>query len=635
MAFIKLQFRPGVNRDQTNYSGEGGWYECDKIRFRAGYPEKLGGWAKYSPTSFYGTCRHLHSWYTTFSDNFLALGTNRKFYIESGGRYYDITPLRTSSPTMTTTNTDNCINTTNGSRTVTVNLGAVHSAETGSFVTIAGVAGASIGGIPIAEINKNHEITVVDTDTFTFQSTTAATSTTSNQGGTAITISFELLPGYASTTFGYGWGAGTWGRGSWGLGASSPIVFQQRDWFIDNFDNDLVLNYRNGAPYIWERGSTSDPATSLATRAIRLQTHATASGFTANDVPVKVGQLMVSQQDKHLIAFGAVPFGSTSEADFDPLLIRWASQDAPGNWTPAVTNSAGDLRLSRGSRIIRAFPTRQEILIWTDATLHTLQFLGTSDVFALQEYADNISIMSPRAMTSAGSTVYWMGKDKFYAYTGRVETLPCSLLRYVFGNMNLDQSDQVVCGVNEKWNEVWWFYPSTGSNWNDSYVVYNHAERIWYYGSMCRTAWLDTPLRLYPMAACTESGASTGYTYMHEYGLDDDGSAMEAYIQSSDVDLDDGWNYMLTKRIVPDIDFTGSTAATPTATMSVRYRNFPGNALNQDTANVVETSVGVYTEQVSVRVRARQIAFKLSSSNLGVHWQLGSPRVDARLDGRK
>lgn len=641
--FLKLQFRPGINRDLTNYSGEGGWYACDKVRFRAGFPEKIGGWVKYSPTSFYGTCRQMHNWFTTYGDNFLALGTNRKFYIESGGIYSDITPLRTTSPTMTTTSTDNCINTTNGSNVVTVNLGASHSAETGSFVTIAGVTGPTIGGIPIAEINKNHEITSVDTDTFTFTTTTTATSSVASQGGTAITISFELAPGYASTSFGYGYGAGTYGRGTYGLGATSSVQFQQRDWFIDNIDNDLVFNYRNGAPYIWERGTVADPATARATRAIRLQTYATANSFVANDVPVKVGQLMVSQQDKHLIAFGAVPFGSTAEADFDPLLIRWANQDEPGDWTPTSINSAGDMRLSRGSRIIRAYPTRQEILVWTDAALHSLQFLGTTDVYALQEYANNISIMSPRAMCSAGGLVFWMGKDKFYMYSGRAETLPCTLLRHVFDNMNTAQSDQVVCGSNEEWNEIWWFYPSNGSNWNDSYVVYNHMDKTWFYGSLCRTAWLDTPLRDYPLAAYTVDGASIGYTYLHEYGTDDDGAALPAYIQSNDIDLDAdqdasssaGWRYMLTSRVLPDVDFSSSSAATPNGTVSVFYRNFPGNSLNSDTAAVAQSSVGVYTEQVSLRVRARQIAFKFSTADVGVHWQLGIPRIDARPNGRK
>lgn len=637
MSFLKLQFRPGVNRDQTNYSSEGGWYECDKIRFRSGYPEKIGGWVKSTPTAFFGVCRQLWNWVTSYSDNFLSLGTNNKVYIESGGIFNDITPLRATAPTLTSPNTNNCVATTNGSNVVTINLGTTHDAETGSFVTISGVTG-TVGGIPDTEINANHQITVIDTDSFSFSVSTAASSTVAAGGGTSITISFEIAPGYATTTAGYGWGAGTWGRGYWGLGSTAPVLFPQRDWWFDNFDNDLVMNIRNGAGYWWVRGTTVDPGSALATRAIALSAYATSEGFTANSVPVKIMQLLVSQNDKHLIAFGAVPFGSTSEADFDPLLIRWADQDTPGDWTPSTTNTAGDLRVSRGSSIIRAMPTRQEILVWTDTHLYSLQFLGTSDVFGLQEYADNVSIISSRACATAANVTYWMGQDKFYAYTGRVETLPCTLRNHVFKNINTEQTDQIVCGTNEGWNEIWWFYPSAQSSWNDSYVVFNHLEKIWYYGTIERTAWLDTPLRAYPQACNSDSTAASGYLYSHEAGLDDDEIAMEAYIQSNDFDLGDGDKFMLTRRVIPDVGFSGSTATTPEVTMQLRPRNFPGSAYSgdaQDTRNIIESSVDVYTEQVFIRARARQMAFKIASSALGVNWQVGSPRLDMREDGLK
>jgi hypothetical protein len=637
MAFIKLQFKPGVNRDQTNYSNEGNWWACDKIRFRSGYPEKVGGWVKATPASFFGVCRQMWNWVTSYSDNFLSLGTNSKVYIESGGIFSDITPLRATTPTLTTPNTDNCVATTNGSRVVTINLGTTHDAETGSFVTISGVTG-TVGGIPNSEINANQKITVIDTDSFSFTVSTAATSTVAAGGGTAISISFEIAPGYAITTAGYGWGSGTWSRGYWGLGSTAPVLFPQRDWWFDNFDNDLVMNIRNGIGYWWVRGTTVDPGTALATRAITLSAYATSEGFTAASVPVKIMQLLVSQNDKHLIAFGAVPFGSTATADFDPLLIRWADQDTPGDWTPSTTNTAGDLRISRGSRIVRAMPTRQEILVWTDSHLYSLQFLGTSDVFGLQEYADNISIASPRACISAANVTYWMGQDKFYAYTGRVETLPCTLRNHVFKNINNDQLDQIVCGTNEGWNEIWWFYPSAQSSWNDSYVVFNHLEKIWYYGTIERTAWLDTPLRTYPQACNSDSTAVSGYLYNHESGVDDDESAMEAYIQSNDFDLGDGDKFMMTRRVIPDVGFSGSTADEPTVTMQIRPRNFPGSAYRgdtQDTRNVIETSVDVYTEQVFIRARARQMAFKIASSALGVNWQVGAPRLDMREDGFK
>lgn len=640
MAFIKLQFKPGVNRDQTDYSNEGGWYECDKIRFRSGYPEKIGGWVKTTPTAFDGVCRQMWNWITTYQDNLLALGTDSKAYIENGGYYYDITPFAAAlagSNTFAVTNTSKTV-------TVTTTTALPSWLVTGEPVLVAGFA-VALGGIPITELNGVHTITKTGANSFTFTTTTAASSTTSVSSA-SYTVQAEIEPGNAITVQGLGWGAGTWGRNAWGLGATTGgINLPQRDWWLDNFDNDLVLNIRNGAPYWWVRGTVDDPSTALATHAITLQDYATSEGFTAAAVPVQVMQLLVSQQDKHLIAFGAVPFGSTSTADFDPLLIRWADQDTPGDWTPSQTNTAGDLRVSRGSRIVRALPTRQEILVWTDTNLYTLQFLGTTDVFGLQEYADNISIASPRAVSSAANITYWMGQDKFYAYTGRVETLPCTLRNHVFNNINLNQADQIVCGTNEQWNEIWWFYPTADSDYNNAYVIYNHLERIWYYGTIERTAWLDTPIRQNPQAAntpITVSGSTVttgdGYVYEHENGINDDVLPMDSYIQSSDFDLDDGDNFMLTRRILPDVGFEGSTAASPEVTLTVRPRNFPGSAFSSDAADtqrVIETSVGVYTDQVFMRARARQMAFKIRSENLGVQWQLGAPRLDARPDGRR
>jgi hypothetical protein len=349
-------------------------------------------------------------------------------------------------------------------------------------------------------------------------------------------------------------------------------------------------------------------------------------------------QILVSQNDKHLLAFGCVPYGSTSLDDFDPLLIRWANQDDPGNWTPAPTNSAGFLRISRGSAIIRALATRQEVLVWTNSNLYALQFLGTTDVFGLQELADNISIIGPRCCIAANNVVYWMGQDKFYAYSGRVETLPCTLRNYVFLDLNYNQADQIVCGTNEGYNEIWWFYPSAQSNWNDRYVVYNHLEKVWYYGTIERTAWLDSALRPLPQAVTTGQNSTTGYLYNHESGVNDDVLPMDSYIQSSDVDLEDGEQFMLTRRMIPDINFNGSTVNNAEVTMQVRPRNFPGSAFTSDPADsqpVIETSVDQYTDQVFVRARARQMALKIQSTDLGVQWQLGNPRIDVRPDGKR
>ena len=639
MPFIKLQFRPGLNRDQTDYSNEGGWYECDKVRFNSGSPTKIGGWVKATPTAFVGVCRQMWNWVTSYSDNFLALGTNERVYIEAAGVYYDITPY---DEALAGSNTFAVVN---GVALVTVTTTATLPSwlDTGETVLIAGFT-VALGGIPITELNGDRTVTVLGANSFTFATTTAATSTTSVSSA-IYTVQTEIEPGNAIATGGYGWGVGTWGRDTWGLGTTTPVNLPQRDWWFDNFDNDLVMNIRNGAGYWWYRLATSDPATSLAAHAITLQAYATAEGGDPNAVPVKIMQLLVSQQDRHLLALGAVPFGSTSAADFDPLLIRWADQDSPGDWTPTQTNTAGSLRVSRGSRIVRALPTRQEVLVWTDTHLYTLQFLGTTDVFGLQEYADNISVVSPRSMVSASNTIYWMGQDKFYTYTGRVETLDCTLTLHVFNNINYTQADQVVSGTNEQWNEIWWFYPTADSNYNNAYVIYNHLEKLWYYGTIDRTAWLDTPLRANPQAANTTITSTnntittgSGFLYSHEDGTDDDTLPIDAYIQSSDFDIGDGDNFMLTRRMIPDVSFDGSSAATPEATLTIRPRNFPGSTFSADptdTQRVIETSVGVYTNQVFMRARARQMAFKIRSENLGVQWQLGAARLDVRQDGSR
>jgi hypothetical protein len=641
MPLQKIQLRPGIVRDTTNYSNEGGWFECDKIRFFSGFPQKIGGWVKTSPLSFIGVCRQLWNWITSFSDNFLAVGTNIKVYIEAGSVFYDITPLRT---TLVSPATDNCVETTSGSTTVTINV-VGHGCDDGAYVTISGVTG-DVGGVPDAQINKEHEITRIDNDSFTITVTTAASTTVASGGGTSIDIECQINPGFAITTAGYGWGTGGWGISPWGFSSDTPIFLPQRDWFFDNFDNDLVMNIRSevnvngkaqGGPiYYWERGSNVVPSSALSTRAVLL------SGVTLNNVapsavPTSAMQIMISQNDKHLLAFGCQPYAGAAD-DYDPLLIRWASQDQPNEWEPRPTNSAGFLRVSRGSAIVRAIATRQETIVLTDTHVYTLQFLGTTDVFGLQELADNISIISPRATITANNVLYWMGTDKFYAYDGRVQTLPCTLREYVFKDINFDQSDQIVCGTNEGFTEIWWFYPSAGSNSNDRYVIYNHLTNIWYYGNLERTAWLDVASREFPIAASTPEGSSTGLLYTHEVGLNDDESPLEAFCQSSDFDIGDGDQLMLTKRIIPDVNFNTSTATNPEVTFAIRSRNFPGSAYTNNALNekpVIEASVDIYTEQVFIRTRGRQMALRVSSDGLNVQWQLGSPRIEARADGKR
>jgi hypothetical protein len=641
MPLQKIQLRPGINRDTTNYSNEGGWYECDKIRFFSGFPQKLGGWVKTTPLTFIGVCRQLWNWITSFSDNFLAVGTNVKVYIEAGSVFYDITPLRT---TLVSPATDNCVETTSGLTTVIINVTS-HGCEDGAYVTISGVTG-NVGGVPDAQINTEHEITKIDDDIFTITVTTAASSTVASGGGTSINIECQLNPGSAITIAGYGWGTGGWGISSWGFSSNTPIFLPQRDWFFDNFDNDLVMNIRSevnvngkaqGGPiYYWERGSAVVPSSALSTRAVLLS-GVTLNGVAPSAVPTSAMQIMVSQNDKHLLAFGCQPYEGAAD-DYDPLLIRWASQDQPNEWEPRSTNSAGFLRVSRGSAIIRAIATRQETIVLTDTHVYSLQFLGTTDVFGLQELADNISIISSRATITANNVLYWMGTDKFYAYDGRVQTLPCTLREYVFKDINFDQSDQIVCGTNEGFTEIWWFYPSAGSNSNDRYVIYNHLTNIWYYGNLERTAWLDVASREFPIAASTPEGSSTGLLYTHEVGLNDDESPLEAFCQSSDFDIGDGDQLMLTKRLIPDVSFNTSTATNPEVTFGIRSRNFPGSAYTNNALNekpVIEASVDIYTEQVFIRTRGRQMALRVSSDGLNVQWQLGSPRIESRADGKR
>jgi hypothetical protein len=630
MPFQKLQFKPGVNRDQTNYTNEGGWNECDKIRFRSGYPEKIGGWVKSTPNFMLGVCRQLFGWITSYADNFLACGTNKKVYIEVAGNFFDITPLRETNPTFTTPTTDNCFSTTTGSSIVTVAItGSVAAA--GNYVSFTGAN--SIGTVTAALLNKNHEIqTAINADAFTIDVGTAA-NTTGAGGGTTINAAFEIDTGNGITTAGYGWGTGLWDDNfGWGLNSPNPVNLPQQDWWFDQFDNDLVMNIRNGPIYYWARGTNATPDGALAARAILLEDLGGAA-----DVPTEAMQTLVSQNDKHLLAFGCQPYAGGA-TDFDPLLIRWASQDDPGMWTPLVTNSAGFIRVSRGSEIVRAIPTKQEILVFTEATLSSLQFTGTSDVFALQEIGDNLSIIGPRAVSIVNNMTFWMGKDKFYVYTGRVETLPCTLRNHVFTNINLNQTDQIICGTNEGWNEVWWMYPTANSNVNNAYVIFNHLERIWYYGTIDRTAWLDSPLRQFPQAINADNVNELSYLYDHEDGTNDDTLPMVAYIQSSDFDIAEGDQFMLTRRIIPDINFAGSSAANPEANFVIRPRNFPGSAYQSNASNtqrVIQTTVNQFTDQVFLRARARQVALKIESTGLDTQWQLGSPRLDMRPDGKR
>lgn len=619
MPLMPLKFRPGINRDLTSYADEGGWYECDRVRFRQGFPEQIGGWAKYSTYTYTGVCRSMFGWVTSYSDNLLALGTHLKAYIESGGSIYDITPLRE-----TTAAGDVTFSATNGSNVITVTDTGSNTAV-GDYVTFSGAV--SLGGaITAAILNDEHIVTnAISANSYEITVGATATAADTGNGGAAVIGYYQVYVGTAYATYGYGWATSGWGRGTWGSGANPPLVLLGRYWWFDNFDNDLVFCYNDGfvgEPYIWERGVIGNPTTALGNRGVPLSSLAGAS-----DVPDQVGQLLVSQNDKHLLAFGATVYGGS---DYDPLLIRWANQDDPANWTPEVTNSAGFIRISRGSIIKRALSTRQEILVWTDTGLHSLQFTGTTDVFSLQELNNNISLMGPRAIATANNVVFWMGHDKFYAYTGRVESLPSTLQKHVFENFNHAGHEQVVAGTNEGHNEIWWFYPSATSAENDSYVVYNYVERVWYYGSLARTAWLDSGLREYPQ------GVYNGYIYNHEDGINADGAAINSYIESAVFDLGDGDQFMMTRRMLPDVNFSGSTAANPEVTLQLKTRSFPGNGLTSEgSERVISTAANVHTPQVFMRGRGRSAAIRVASTTTDTKWQLGIPRLDARPDGKR
>jgi hypothetical protein len=643
MPLSKLIFKPGVNRDQTNYASEGGWYETQWVRFRSGFPEKMGGWEPRNFVAYNGAARSLFSWSTTDNNILLGIGTNTKMYVSAGTSIYDITPIRA---TFTSPTTNNCISTTSGSRIVTVVISG-YGGITGDFVTISGVTG-NPGGVPNAEFNAEHEITSVDSTTFTFTVTTAATSTASGVGGTAITAAFQISVGYATATAGYGWGTSTWGRGTWGSGSTSAEYLPARLIFQDKFNNDLIFNIRDSNIYYWAYTSAFN------TRAVLLSD---ISGAIA--VPQQVGKVLFAPSG-HLLAFGCTNYDPTASGPnylgtYDPLLIRWANVDAdigsePENWQPTLTNTAGYLRLSVGSRILAAIRSKQEILVWTDVSLSSLQFLGTSEVFGLQEVSSATTIFGSNTVIPANNVVYWMGNDKFYTYSGRVDTLPCTLRQYVFTNINREQQGIFFAGQNAEFNEVIWFYCTANSNEIDRYVVYNYAENIWYFGDLERTAWIDTGVIDYPVAA------KDGYVYLHEYG-NNDGQPnnapplpIPAYIQSADIDIEDGDKYMLIRRIIPDVNFTNSETSNPVTgapivpevTMTVGVRNFPGaassttNAEGETTAKDVVTStatINQYTNQVFIRARGRQMNFKISSNDVGTQWQLGMPRVDARPDG--
>ena len=627
MPLQKLQFRPGVNREGTTLSNEGGWYDCDKIRFRSGYPEKIGGWAALSYNTFLGVCRSLWNWVTLRNYNLVGVGTNLKFYVEDGGEYYDITPIRE-----TTANPGAGITLTASGTVLTVSDPAADSLQVDDFVTIAGAG--TIGGV---DVNGEYQIATVTSGT-TYTVTLATAATGSNSAAT-ITIAYQINTGFATYTIGTGWGAGPWSRGTWGSGFTTGFGFQLRLWSQSNFGERLLFSPRGGALYLWDPGSGATPA--YGTRGTIV---------SGTYTPSLINEIMVSDSSRITIAFGCNdPSGTYATTTLDPMQIRWTAQESYTDWQPNLaTNQAGDYRLSHGSVIVGALQTRQEILVWTDAAIYSMQYLGPPYVYGFTLLADNISVVSPNAMATAAGVVYWMGVDKFYVYSGRVETLPCSVRQYIFNDINRDQIAQFNSGTNEGYSEVWWNYCSKNSTVIDRYVIFNYLDRVWYYGTLDRTAWLDSPLRAFPLAA-----TSSNILVFHEAAVDDGStnppSPINAYIQSSDFDIEDGHNYGYVWRIIPDITFdgsdtTGQTSDKPFVQFTVRPKQNPGSnystALSptvtsaQSYAGQTTYNVQQFTEIIYSRVRGRQMAFKVESNSIGTQWQLGVPRIDVRPDGR-
>jgi hypothetical protein len=725
MPLQKLQFRPGVNREGTTLANEGGWYDCDKVRFRSGYPEKVGGWSVETYNTFIGVCRSLWNWITLKGFNLAGVGTNLKFYVESGGAYYDITPIRLS----TTNNTTFAADTSAPfSAFITVTDAGASSLQVGDFVTFS--QAVSLGGnITAGILNQEYQIQTVLSGTsytivaraagasvdgvnFTVNTTTstllfsagtvptngatvtliigagapgglnytntyyvvnasgstcqlAATSggtpitltsqgiglqslyftvesnaSDSGNGGAAVDAAYQINTGYPIYTIGTGWGTGPWSRSTWGSGTSTGFGLQLRLWSQSNFGEDLLFNPRGGSLYLWQPGGGATPA--YGTRG---------TVVSGTYTPSLINEIMVSDSSRIVICFGCNdPSGTYGPTTLDPMLIRWSDQESYTQWQPQTTNQAGDYRLSHGSEIVAALQTRQEINVWTDAAIYAMQYLGPPFVWGFTLLADNISIASPNAMATASGVVYWMGVDKFYVYSGRVETLPCSVRTFIYDDINRDQFAQVYAGTNEGYSEVWWFYCSSNSNIVDRYVIFNYLDRVWYYGTMDRTAWLDSALRQYPMAT---TGTNNLLVY-HESAIDDGTtnppSPINTYIQSSDFDIDDGHNYGFVWRMIPDITFNGSntsgtTTVNPEVNFTVRPRQNPGSGYGVSSSPLVKSSqtyagqqtytVQEFTEIVYTRIRGRQMAFKIESNTLGTQWQLGVPRIDTRADGRR
>tara|TARA_R100000655_G_scaffold50413_1_gene88008 strand:+ start:187 stop:2334 length:2148 start_codon:yes stop_codon:yes gene_type:complete len=715
MPFSALKFKPGINSDVTSYSNEGGYVDGNKIRFRSGFPEKIGGWSKYSSNTYQGSARRLHNWVALDGSDYLGVGTHLKYYIEEGTTFNDITPLR-----VTTSSGDVTFSATDGSTTVTV-IDPAHGANENDFVTFSGAD--SLGGTVTASVlNAEHQIvTLISSNQYTITVSSAANSSDTGNGGSSVVGAYQINTGLNATVGGTGWGAGQWSgttsgalatqlnealddsetaidvdsstgivatdtilieeelitvgtlssntlgtgggpstRGAsgttaathadntlvrlavgnadsandfvgWGNAAAITVSGAQiRTWSHDNFGEDLIINPKDAGLYYWDKSN------GLSSRAVELSATSTYSG--EKSVPTIAKQVVVSDQDRHVIAFGCDGLGANSSATQgngtqDPLLIRFSTQENPVDWFPTATNTAGDLRLGGGSEFVQAVETKQQILVFTNKTVHAMKFIGPPFTFGLQELSKNITIMSSKSAVAVDDAVFWMGVDTFYVYTGQTQQLPCTVKDKVFLDFNFEEKDKVHVGLNTEFGEIVWFYPTSSSSDIDAYVVYNYTERVWYYGTLARDAWLDRGIRDLPLA----TGSS--YLYNHEIGYDDDGSAMSSFIESAPMDMADGDKFVSIKQLIPDVTFVGSTNVNPTVSFTVKAKNYSGASYDQtgsgDTQRSSTSPIEQFTNKLDFRIRGRSFAIRVDSSELGCKYKLGTPQIDIRPDGRR
>ena len=621
MPLRKLQFQPGVNKEGTEYSAGSGWFDSDKVRFRKGRPEKIGGWEKFSASTFLGVSRSIHDWADLESTKFLGIGTHLKLYVAEGTSFYDVTPIRS-----TTSAGDVTFAATNGSSTITATDSA-HGARVNDFVTFSGVDSDGLGsGGNITEtvLEQEYQIaTVPSTSTYTFAAKDTsgdeitANSSDSGNGGSSVVGAYQIKTGLNVYVDGTGWGANAWNEGTFGSSSSVASGNQLRLWSQDNFGEDLIANVRGGGVYYW------DTSSGTGTRAVDISTIGGASA-----TPTVALQIMISDVDQHVICFGVNDIGSSV---IDPLLVRWSDQESAADWTPTAINTAGGVRINEGSKIIGALQTRQEILIWTDTSVHSMRFIGSPFIFQFNLLSHNISMISPNAAANARGSVYFMDRGGFFVYNGAVQPVSCSVKDHVFSNINLSQGYKVYAATNVDFSEVTWYYPVGEGNTDiTNYVTFNYAENVWSVGTLVRGMWIEAGTRNYPLASTVITSDDNNYIYRHETGYDDDGSAMTAYIESGDVELDEGGRFMFLSRMIPDFRFSGDTGSA-SMDVTIKGKRFPLESLSTLATATVTSS----TEQNFLRTRARESVVRIESSGLGFGWRLGDLRFEMRQDGRR